>query len=233
MATGAAAGATEIVKERILGVAGAMLGCDPDTLRLEHGAVVSPAGDSLPLAAIGFVAYTAPFTMPPGVETDLRATFTFDYEGGWAQACHCCLVEVDPETGRVEILRYVVAENCGRPIHPGIVDGQIVGGITQGVGAVLYESAAYGEDGQFLAGTLREYLLPTAMEAPKVEIHHIVPDGDDVPSHGVGEGGNIGAPAAVTNAIEDALRPLGVKVREQHLPPPRLLGLIGAARDSA
>jgi aerobic carbon-monoxide dehydrogenase large subunit len=230
MATGAAAGATDILRDRILVIAGTMLGCSPDELRLQDGAVVPPSGDPLPLAAIGFTAYTVPFTMPPGVETDLRATYTFDYEGGWAQACHCCVVEVDTETGRTEILRYVVAENCGKPIHPGIVDGQIVGGITQGVGAVLYESAAYGDDGQFLAGSFREYLLPTAMEAPRVEIHHIVPEGDDVPSHGVGEGGNIGAPAAVTNAIDDALRPLGVKVREQHLPPSRLLEIVTAAR---
>jgi carbon-monoxide dehydrogenase large subunit len=184
----------------------------------------------LPLSTVGLVAYTAPFTLPAELDTSMRATYTFDYEGGWAQACHCCVVEVDPDTGQVAIRRYVVAENCGQPIHPGIVDGQITGGITQGVGGVLYEHAAYGLDGAHLAGTFHDYLMPGAHEAPLVEIHHIVPEGDDVPSHGCGEGGNIGAPAAVTNAIEDALRPLGVRVREQHLPPWRIVELIDAAQ---
>jgi carbon-monoxide dehydrogenase large subunit len=217
-----------MLRERALAIAAALLGAEADSLELRDGRVVPDGGgDGVSLADVALVAYTAPFTLPPGLETTLRATYTFDYEGGWAQSCHCCIVEVDTGTGQVELLRYVVAENCGRPIHPAIVDGQIVGGVTQGVGAVLYEAAVYDETGQLLTGTFMDYLLPTAHEAPRVEIHHLVPEGDDIPRHGVGEGGNIGAPAAVTNAIEDALRPLGAKVREQHLPPARILELIG------
>jgi carbon-monoxide dehydrogenase large subunit len=94
---------------------------------------------------------------------------------------------------------------------------------------VLYERSAYDENGQYVAGTFMDYLLPTSMEVPHIEIHHIIPETDDeIPYHGVGEGGLIGSPACLTNAIEDALRPLGVKVREQYLPPARILELIGA-----
>ena len=113
-------------------------------------------------------------------------------------------------------------------INPAIVEGQIRGGVAQGIGGVLYEHSAYGDDGQFLAGTFMDYLVPTAMEIPHIEIEHLEP----APTHevnfrGVGEGGAIGAPAALTNAIEDALAPFGVRINEQYLPPSRILELAG------
>jgi carbon-monoxide dehydrogenase large subunit len=137
-------------------------------------------------------------------------------------------VEVDPTTGMVEILRYVVVEDCGRIINPAIVDGQIRGGVAQGVGAVLLERSGYSADGQPQASTFMDYLLPTAVEIPELEIHHLETPGlHELDFRGVGEGGAVCSPACVTNAIADALRPSGAVVREQHLPPYRILELLG------
>jgi carbon-monoxide dehydrogenase large subunit len=148
---------------------------------------------------------------------------------GWAYATHCCVAEVDRETGQVALKRYVVVEDCGQVINPAIVDGQIRGGVAQGIGAVLLERSAYDEEGQFLAATFMDYLLPTAVEIPTIDIEHLeVPTSDEVPSRGVGEGGAIAAPPALVNAIEDALSPLGVRIADQYLPPTRILELIGA-----
>ena len=149
--------------------------------------------------------------------------------GGWSGGTHCCFVEVDIETGMVKIPRYVVVEDCGLPVNPAIVEGQVRGGVAQAIGAVLLEQSAYGEDGLFLAGTFMDYLLPTTTEVPNFEILHLesVLLDPDVNFRGVGEGGMIVAPAAIVNAIEDALAPLGVRVREQHLPPSRILELLG------
>lgn len=149
-------------------------------------------------------------------------------EATWSQSTHCCIVEVDVESGRVRIVRYVVVEDCGRLINPAIVDGQVRGGVVQGIAGVLFEHIAYGVDGRFLSASLHDYLLPTANDIPHIEVIHRESDpDDDVPFRGVGEGGAIGAPAAVTNAIEDALVPFGVSIREQYLPPHRILELCG------
>lgn len=149
-------------------------------------------------------------------------------QGGWAQATHVCWVEVDLETGQVKVLRYAVVEDCGEMINPAIVEGQIRGGVAQGVGAVFYEKTTYGQDGQPRSGTFMDYLIPTAMEIPAIEIHHVETP-TDIPYNyrGVGDGGMIGAPAAITNAVEDALADLGVRITEQHLPPTRILELAG------
>jgi carbon-monoxide dehydrogenase large subunit len=122
-----------------------------------------------------------------------------------------------------------VVEDCGALINPMIVEGQIAGGVAQGIGGVLYERAAYDENGQLLTSTLADYLLPTSAEIPAIEIHHLesAPQGP-IDFRGVGEGGAIGAPAALCNAIADALRPFDAEVLEQHLPPTRILELIGA-----
>ncbi|OBI81592.1 xanthine dehydrogenase family protein molybdopterin-binding subunit [Mycobacterium asiaticum] len=149
-------------------------------------------------------------------------------EGGWAQSTHVCWVDVDLETGQVKIPRYAVVEDCGEMINPAIVEGQIRGGVAQGVGAVFYEKTTYGEDGQPRSGTFMDYLIPTTMEIPEIEIHHIETPSDIAYNYrGVGEGGMIGAPAAITNAVEDALADLGVRITEQHLPPTRILELAG------
>jgi carbon-monoxide dehydrogenase large subunit len=152
-------------------------------------------------------------------------------EGGWAQSTHLCWVEVDLDTGFVKIPRYAVVEDCGEIINPAIVDGQVRGGVAQGVGAVLYEKSSYDESGQMTSGTFMDYLIPTVSEIPEIEIHHVeTPSDIQFNYRGVGEGGMIGSPAAITNAIEDALGHLGTQIREQHLPPSRILELAGVTQ---
>jgi len=171
-----------------------------------------------------------------GVDADakLEVEATFDGgEGGWSGGTHCAIVEVDVETGIVKVERYVAVEDCGALINPAVVEGQIRGGIAQGIGAVLLERSAYGEDGSFQSATFMDYLMPTACDVPRIEIEHLetVPLDADVNFRGVGEGGMIIAPPTVVNAIEDALSPFGVRIYEQHLPPGRILELISTGID--
>jgi carbon-monoxide dehydrogenase large subunit len=177
-------------------------------------------------------AAAAPGALPEGVDAKLEVVRNYDGgQGGWSGGTHACIVEVDVETGLVEFERYVVVEDCGKLINPAVVDGQVRGGVAQGIGAVLLERSAYDpESGQFLAGTFMDYLQPTTTEVPRIETHHLetVPLDPDVNFRGVGEGGMVVSPATICNAIEDALSPFGVKVEEQHLPPLRILELIGA-----
>jgi aerobic carbon-monoxide dehydrogenase large subunit len=138
------------------------------------------------------------------------------------------VVELQPETGEVALRKYVAVSDCGPVINPALVDGQIRGGILQGIGGALYEHVVYDGDGQLLTTTLLDYLVPTAVEAPAIEIHHL-----ETPSpltiggfKGVGEAGVAGAPAAVTNAVNDALVPFGVRVRQHPITPDRLRALL-------
>ena len=240
MASGAVLGAAREVRRQVLTVAADVLEASAEDLEITAGRVHvrgSPSS-AVALAEVAARAYLMPSTLPAGMVQGIAATYDFRIPdgGGWAQATHCCTVEVDPATGKVAIIRYVVVEDCGTMINPAIVDGQIRGGVAQGIGGVLYEHSAYGPDGQFLASTLLDYLLPAATEIPDVEIHHL----QSAPTHevnfrGVGEGGAIGAPAALTSAIADAL---GVRVTDCHLPPARVLELIdgrgaGAPADHA
>jgi carbon-monoxide dehydrogenase large subunit len=231
MATGAVTGAVGVVRDRVAQLAAALLEANADDIEIADGAaaVRGVPAKSVPLAQIAMAAYAMPALFPPGTETSLEATHLHVGDrGGWAQAAHGCVVEVDPGTGRVEILRYVVVEDCGRVINPGIVDGQIRGGVAQGIGAVLLERSGYAADGQPQAVTFMDYLLPTAVDIPTFEIHHLQTPGlDDLDFRGVGEGGAVCSPATLTNAIEDALVPFGAVVREQHLPPARILELCG------
>jgi carbon-monoxide dehydrogenase large subunit len=165
------------------------------------------------------------------VDANLEVEAAFDGgEGGWSGGSHCAIVDVDVETGLVTVERYVVAEDCGALINPAVVEGQIRGGVAQGIGAVLLERSAYDEDGNFQSATFMDYLLPTACDIPRIEIAHLetVPLDADVNFRGVGEGGMIVAPPTIVNAIEDALSPFGVRIYEQHLPPSRILELIAA-----
>ncbi len=170
-----------------------------------------------------------------GVDARLEVEAAFDGgEGGWSGGTHCAIVEVDVETGLVKVERYVAVEDCGALINPAVVEGQIRGGIAQGIGAVLLERSAYDEDGNCQSATFMDYLLPTACDIPRIEIEHLqtVPLDADVNFRGVGEGGMIVAPPTVVNAIEDALSPFGVRIYEQHLPPARILELIAVAESS-
>jgi carbon-monoxide dehydrogenase large subunit len=233
-ASGAVLYTTRALKDKVLAIASELLEISPEDLEI-NDAIISPRGlpgRSLPLAQIAQQVYLAPGTLPPGVDPSLEAAE--DYRGagitgsGWSGGTHLCQVEVDITTGAVKILRYIAVEDCGRVINPAIVEGQIRGGVAQGIGEVLLEHSAYDEDGQCLAGSFMDYLLPTASDIPTIEIDHMETGQDgDVDFRGVGEGGAVVAPAVLTNAIEDALMPFGVIVTEQYLPPSRLLELAG------
>jgi carbon-monoxide dehydrogenase large subunit len=231
MGAGAALSATRVVREQVLAIAAKLLEASEDDLDIVDGHVHVKGTPSIgmTLGEIAMRAYMNPSVLPEGIIQGIEGIGDFRIpDGGWAQATHACIVDVDVATGRVSIVRYVVSEDCGTIIHPAIVDGQVRGGVAQGIAGVLYEHAAYGPDGQFLASTFMDYLMPTAAEVPFIEIDHVEsPPTHEVNFRGVGEGGAIGAPPAVSSAIEDALAPFGVRVTEHHLPPTRLLELIG------
>jgi carbon-monoxide dehydrogenase large subunit len=134
---------------------------------------------------------------------------------------------VDIETGRVRLLRYIVSEDCGPMINPHIVEGQIAGGVVQGIGGALFEHLVYDSEGNPLATTFLDYLVPSAAEVPAIEFGHIeTPSPGPGGFKGVGEGGAIGAPAAVVNAVADSLSPFGVTITDLPLSPSRLLSMI-------
>ena len=233
MAGGAALHGARRLRGKVLEAAAQVLDLAPTELDIVRGELVGPGvpGGRLPLAEllrrIDLAARSG--QLPLGADADLTATQDFDGgESGWSGGTHCCVVEVDPATGLVRILRYLVVEDCGDLINPAVVEGQIRGGVAQGVGAVLLERSAYDLQGQYLSATLMDYLLPTALDVPHIEIEHLSPVrlDPDVNFRGVGEGGMIAAPPTICNAIADALSPFGAKVLEQHLPPARILELI-------
>ena len=149
----------------------------------------------------------------------------------WANASHVCTCEVDVTTGAVTNDRYIVSEDCGPMINPNVVEGQIAGGSVQGIGGALFEHLVYDEDGNPLATTFMDYLLPTATDVPVIEYGHIeTPAPGPGGFKGVGEGGAIGAPPAVVNAVADALAPLGVEITRLPLTPAAIVDLIESAR---
>jgi carbon-monoxide dehydrogenase large subunit len=231
LASGAVMGAARQVRERILNLAAELWEIDIADLDIVDGEVVANGVPSrrMPMAMVGVLAYTRPGLANSDGSLGIDEHHAYiSGEGTWSQSTHCCIVEVDVETGHVRVERFVVVEDCGKMINPAIVDGQVRGGVVQGIGAVLFERSAYGTDGNYLAGSLSNYLIATANDVPHIEVVHRDSSPDDaVPFRGVGEGGAIGAPAALTNAIEDALTPFGAKIREQFLPPHRILELCG------
>jgi len=232
MANGAVLHGSRQLRMNLIELSADLLEASADDLRIESGAirVAGSPNVTLTLRELARIVEEEPDRLPTGAGDKLRVTQSYDGGlGGWSGGTHCCFVEVDIDTGLVRIDRYLVVEDCGVPVNPAIVEGQVRGGIAQAIGAVLLEHSAYGDDGQFLAGTFMDYLLPTTTVVPNIEIHHLdtIPLDPHVNFRGVGEGGMIVAPAAITGAIEDALATLGVNVREQHLPPNRILELVG------
>ena len=174
-------------------------------------------------------------TLPVEARQDLEASYTYDpINGTTAAATHLAAVEVDPATCFVKIHTYVVAEDCGRIINPMIVDGQVHGGVAQGIGAALYEEMVYDEDGQLVSASLVDYVIPSAVEIPKMDVIHIESESAVAGGfRGMGEGGTIGAPAAIANAIADALSPLGINVSTLPMTPQRIFTLLAHARIKA
>jgi carbon-monoxide dehydrogenase large subunit len=235
MGTGSAVGATRIVKDMALRIAGQMLEANEGDLEIVDGdiRVKGTPSKAVTLADVARAAWFAPSSLPDGLRQGLEATCDFKVpeKGGWTAATHCCWVEVDLETGAIAIPRYLVVEDCGTLINPAVVDGQIIGGVAQGIAGVLYEKHVYGEDGQFLTGSFADYLVPSAADLPSIQIEHLEFEPlHEINSRGVGEGGMIGAPAALCNAVDDALAPFGIEVEEQHLSPSHVRALLAAAR---
>ncbi len=166
-------GAREL-KSRVLDVAALMFEASASDLEITDGQVVV-RGDPDSAIGVGEVArQAASGQLGPDVAADLQVEATYDGgEGGWSGGTHCAIVEVDAETGIVTIERYLAVEDCGALINPAVVEGQIRGGIAQGIGAVLLERSAYDADGNFQAATFMDYLLPTACEIPRIEIEHL------------------------------------------------------------
>jgi carbon-monoxide dehydrogenase large subunit len=222
----------------MLEIASQALEASPEDLEVNNG-VISVAGVptlSKTFAEIAALAATqkgVPAGMEPGLESLGR--FTTDVAATYSNATHVATCEVDPKTGRTTIHRFIVSEDCGVMINPNVVEGQIAGGVIQGIGGVLYEDFVYDSDGNPLTTTYLDYLIPTSTEVPEIEYDHLETPAPSNPGgfKGMGEGGAIAAPAAVINAVADALSPFGVtKITRQPLTPPAVLALIDQAKVS-
>jgi len=228
--SGAADAAAATVRRKLLVIAGGLLEASPEDLVLHDGRVtvrgVPDRGVSVAEIAHRALA-PSPDASTGGVEPGLAATQHFDPPGPtFSGAVHVASIEVDPETGRVRVRDYVVVEDCGPVINPMIVEGQIHGAVAQGIGEALGERLVYDESGQLVTGTLMDYALPTAAALPAFTIGHLETPSPLTPGgyKGMGEGGTIGAPAAVANAVADALKPLGVPVTALPILPDAILG---------
>jgi carbon-monoxide dehydrogenase large subunit len=227
-----AAASTEL-RSKLLEIASDSLEAAVEDLEIDNSRVFvrGTATKGMSFAEIGQLAYHSPDMLAPGTTPGLEASHRFKAPPfTFSNACHICTCEVDVETGRVTILRYVVSEDCGRMINPKVVEGQVFGGVVQGIGGVLYEHMVYDDDGNPLTSTFVDYLLPTACEVPTIEVGHIEsPAPNPLGVKGMGEGGAIASPAAVVNAVADALAPLGIKVSGSPLGPRQILDMIAAA----
>jgi carbon-monoxide dehydrogenase large subunit len=231
---GAAELAARRVRDKLVAVAAHLLGADAAAIELAGRE--ARAGDAaIPIAELARTCHLRPDLLPPGMDPIIEESATYAAEPGsgtFANGAHLAVVEVDAETGLTRVLRYVAVSDCGRMINPMVVDGQIHGGICQGLGGALCEELVYDEAGNPLSTTLLDYQLPNATDIPDIEVVHI-----ETPSpftrkgmKGVGEGGTIAPAAAVASAVEDALSPLGrVFVGRTPLTPERVLEYIDAA----
>jgi len=235
LAGGSATLAARAVRRNVLFVAAQLMEVAEEDLAFEGGRIfVTGTDKALTLREVAGTYYQEMGRLPKEVREDypFEATSSFDpFFGTPAAATHAALVEVDPDTWGVKILKYVVAEDCGRIINPAIVDGQVHGGVAQGLGAALLEEIIHDADGQILTASLVDYVLPSAVEVPVMEVVHVESEHPDNVTgfRGMGEGGTIGAPAAIANAVADALTPLDIDVTTLPLSPERIFRLVEAA----
>ncbi len=231
MAGGAVSRSSALLAKRIARIGAHLMQCKTEEVRLDGGRVHGPTGD-VSFAEIAKVWYIRPEQLPDDVDVGgLEATVGYKPKvdtGAFSYASHAAVVAVDPETGLVEILDYVIVDDCGTAVNPMIVEGQVYGGAAQGIGTALYEEASYDAAGQPLASTLADYLLPGTSEVPHMRMEHM-----ETPSpytehgiKGVGEGGAIAPPGALINAINDALEGLGAEITQTPATPRRILGAI-------
>jgi carbon-monoxide dehydrogenase large subunit len=222
--------ASNALKSQVLDVASSLLQTTPDALNIERGVIVTTADgeEKMPLNELGRIVYYRGNELPAGTNAELVATrhyrvndFPFVFTNG-AMAAH---VEVDTETGIIKVLDFWVVEDCGRVINPKLVDEQIRGGVVQGIGGALFEECLYDGDGQYLNATMADYLVPMAGEMPDIHIEHVETPTrtSTLGAKGAGEAGTGGAPAAVMNAVNDALRPLNASIFQMPMTPQRVL----------
>ena len=239
IAGGAAQSAATELRHKIVSIASHLMEAAPEDLEVA-GSAVSVRGTptaSLTFAEVAGTAYLNPAALPPGMEPGLEASGRFQPPAPftWSNACHLCVCEIDPSTGEVSLLRYAVSEDCGVMINPMVVEGQIAGGVVQGIGGALYEEMAYDAEGNPQATTFMDYLIPTTAEAPPIEYGHVETPSASLGGYkGMGEGGAIASPAAVANAVNDALARMGgTAVAAFPLTPERVLRAAGRlpARD--
>lgn len=238
MAGGAVATACDELAQRVRALGAHLLQADVADVSLSDGEVLSAMG-SVALSEVAALWYHQPQNLPPGVDPrglEVSAGYKPERDSGtFSYAAHACTVAVDPATGEVEILDFVVVEDGGTLLNPMIVDGQVLGGTAQGIGTALYEQMPFDTQGQPLASTLADYHLPGASEVPSIRIDHM-----ETPSpisrfgqKGIGEGGAIGPPAALANAINDALKFRGVEVCDLPITRERVLAALLQAETEA
>jgi carbon-monoxide dehydrogenase large subunit len=217
--------ASRDIKEKVLRLASDMLEANVGDLELEDGTIFVRGTPSrgVTFREVARRAAFDPDLLPDGEEPGLEATRRFvpPDPGTFASSAHAAHVELDPETGAVTVLRYVVSEDCGTVVNPMIVEGQVHGGVAQGIGGALYEHLVYDDAGNLITGSFMDYLVPTACELPDVEIQHLESPTPFVPGgfKGMGEGGAVNSPAAIVSAVNDALRPLGVVANHTPITP--------------
>ena len=234
MSGGAVATACEQLAARVKLIGATLLQAHPDDVQLTDGMVIAAHG-RISVAEIARTWYRRPQDLPSDVDpSGLEVTAGYKAKrdtGTFSYAAHAAAVIVDPETGQVDILDYVVVEDGGVLLNPMIVDGQICGGVAQGIGTALYEEMRFNADGQPSNATLADYLLPGATEVPAIRVIHM-----ETPSpytrfgqKGIGEGGAIAPPAAITNAINDALKGLGVELLVSPVTPDQIVAAVRTA----
>ena len=213
MSGGAVARASRVLRDKVERIGAHLLQCEKEEAHCAGGAVTGPQGRSVPLAEVAKVAHLRMDGLPAGVEPLLDATATYEpgiSTGVYSYATHGAVVAVDPETGAIELLDFAVAEDCGTMVNPMLVEGQIRGGVAQGIGTALWEEIPYDRYGQPLAATLMDYHLPAAFELPPIRIAHLhtPATATEYGMKGMGEGGAVAPPAAIANAVRDALAAL-------------------------
>ena len=234
LAGGAATLAAQAVRDKLVNAASHLLEASAADLVADDGRIAVAGTDrSITFSEIARAVYSETAQLPPDARDELAATKTYDpVFGTTTSATHVAVVEVDPETCEVRVDRFAVAEDCGTIVNPLIVDGQVHGGVAQGVGAALYEEIIYDEQGQINTASLVDYLVPSACEIPSISVVHLESASPTTLGgfRGMGEGGTIGAPAAIANALADALSPLGIEIYELPVTSERLFRLIEAAK---
>jgi carbon-monoxide dehydrogenase large subunit len=236
MAGGAVGRASKELKERLLRIGAHLLQEPMSEVRWENGAVVGKEARRT-LQDIARTWYLAPQLLPPDVDPrGLEVSTSYQARrdsGTFSYACHAVVVAVDPALGQTEILDYAIVEDGGVLINPMVVDGQVYGGAAQGIGTALYEAMPYSEDGQPLASTLADYILPGATEVPAIRIEHMETPAPytEFGQKGIGESGAIGPPAAIANAVNDALRELGVRIDQLPITPRLIVEALARQRE--